>query len=334
MTVRIACIGAGFIGARHLGNLATIGGVRIAGIADVTPERAEEQAASHGGRPYHDWRAMLEAERPDAVYLCLPPFAHGEPEQALIDLGIPFFVEKPLGLDADLPEQLAQQIEGLGLLTSAGYHWRYIDTVERSRRLLASRPARLALGYWLDLIPPAAWWTRRRYSGGQVVEQTTHILDLARHLVGEVTEVFAAACPGGLEGHPESDVEAASVASLRFDTGAIGMIASTCLAHYPHRIGLWLYAQDTIVACQEQSLTIETPAGRETVESQVDPFLLEDRAFVHALQTGDRSGIRAPYEEALHSHRLTMRVVESACRGQPLALNSAGRVRRSEAYGA
>jgi predicted dehydrogenase len=276
---------------------------------------------------------MLEAERPDAVYLCLPPFAHGEPERALLDLGIPFFVEKPLGLDGELPEEVARRVDAAGLLTSAGYHWRYIDTVERSRQLLAAQPPRLALGYWLDFVPPPPWWTQRRYSGGQVVDQTTHILDLARHLVGEVAQVHCAACPGGLQRHPESDIEAASVASLRFESGAVGMIASTCLAHYPHRIGLWLYAQDLILGCQEHSLTIETPDGVETVQPQDDPFLLEDRAFIRALQTGDRSGIRVPYGEALRTHRLTMRVVESACSGRLQTLGPGGRARDSQTLG-
>lgn len=318
MTIRIACIGAGFIAARHLGHLSTIEGVTIAGVADVALERAREYTARYGGRPYADWRAMLERERPDAVYLCLPPFAHGEPEETLIEAGVPFFVEKPLDLRSELPERLAARVEERGLLTSVGYHWRYIDTVQRSRELLAERPAHLALGYWLDLVPPPPWWTQRERSGGQVVEQTTHIIDLARYLVGEVSQVYGASCPAGLEKHPDADIESASVAVLRFATGAVGAISSTCLAHYPHRIGLWLYAQDLVLECREQSLLIETPEGREVHNPQEDPFLVEDRAFIHALRTGDRSGIRAPYAEALRTHRLTLRIAEAARSGKPV----------------
>lgn len=324
MTLRIAAIGAGFIGARHLRNLGRLEGVSVVAVADVALPRAQECAAPHGARTYADWRAMLARERPDAVYLCLPPFAHGEPEVALVEAGVPFFVEKPLSLTPELPERLAARIEAAGLLTAVGYHWRYLDTVERVRERLAARPPRLALGYWLDFVPPAAWWTRRDRSGGQVVEQTTHILDLARYLVGEVSEVAGAASAGGLEGHPEADIDPATVVTLRFATGAVGAICSTCLAHYPHRIGLWLYAQDLIVECREHELAVETPAGRESVAPQVDPFLEEDRAFVHALRTGDRRGVRVPYAEALRSHRLTMRVVEALRERRPLGLTGEG----------
>ncbi len=318
MSVRVAVIGAGFIAARHVGHLAAMAGVTVVGVADVDGARAREQAARCGARAYDDWRAMLAREQPDAAYVCLPPFARGEPEQALIEARIPFFAEKPLAATADVPERIAEWVAAAGLLTSVGYHWRYLDTVERARQLAQAHPPRLAMGYWFDFVPPPSWWTRRAASGGQVVEQSTHIFDLARHLLGEVERVYAAACAPGLEHHPESDIEPASAAILHFRSGAVGVIASTCLVHYPHRIGLWLYAQDMIVECGEFSLRVERPEGAETCEPQVDPFQAEDEAFVHAVRAGDATAIRVPYAEALRSHRLTMCAVEAAAKGRPV----------------
>ena len=71
-----------------------------------------------------------------------------------------------------------------------GYHWRYLDTVDEARARLADNPAQLMTGFWLDQTPPPEWWWREDASGGQVVEQATHIIDLARFLAGDVTEVF------------------------------------------------------------------------------------------------------------------------------------------------
>ncbi len=327
MSTSVACIGAGFIAARHLSNLAAMEEVSIVGVADVALERAEEQAARYGGKAYSDWQTMLQRERPDAVYLCLPPFAHGEPEQALIEASVPFFAEKPLSTTADLPERIAAEVEERNLLTSVGYQWRYLDTIQRAREIAAVHRPRLAMGYWFDFVPPPDWWVRREYSGGQLVEQATHILDLARYLVGEATRVFGASCQGGLARYPECNIDVVTAATLLFQTGAIGVVTATCVVHYPHRIGLWLYGEDTIVECRELSLTVETPAGSETSEPAGDPYMLEDRAFIQAVETGDRSGIRVPYGEALRTHRLAMRVVESACEGQPLALTEDALVR-------
>ena len=94
------------------------------------------------------------------------------------------------------PTELAAEIaERRACVTGTGYHWRCLDTVERAAALLADAPARLALGAWLDKVPPPAWWPSRALSGGQVVEQLTHVLDLARLLVGEVAEVHRGRLP-------------------------------------------------------------------------------------------------------------------------------------------
>jgi len=326
MTIRVGCIGAGFIAGRHLGHLAMMPEVTVVGVADVDGRQAREYASRFGGRAYEDWRTMLERERPDAVYICLPPFARGQPEQALVEAGVPFFAEKPLGTTPDPPEQIARQVEASRLLTSVGYHWRYLDTMERAHELLRRHRPQLALGYWLDFVPPPPWWTRRELSGGQLVEQTTHIFDLVRYLIGEPCRVFAAACSGRLSRCPDGDIDTASVATLQFAAPVVGVIASTCVLHYPHRIGLWLYAEDMVLECRELSLTVERPRHRETREPEGDPFVLEDRAFIHAVRTGDQSGIRVPYAEALRTHRLVMRVIESARSGQPLELGDQGRL--------
>ena len=50
---------------------------------------------------------MLDAEGLDAAYVCVPPFAHGAPELAVFERGLPFFVEKPLAADLETAEQIA-----------------------------------------------------------------------------------------------------------------------------------------------------------------------------------------------------------------------------------
>ena len=160
MTIRIGFVGAGGIAGRHLGNLLGFGDVRVAAVADPVLERAEAAAARAGARAYADHRAMLDGEDLDAAYVCTPPFAHGAPELALVERGLPFFVEKPLGADLATAEGIAAAVETCGLVTAVGYHWRYLDTVEEVRGLLDRTPARLLTGYWLDAIPPPVWWRR------------------------------------------------------------------------------------------------------------------------------------------------------------------------------
>jgi predicted dehydrogenase len=189
---RIGVVGAGFIASRHAGNLAACDDVAVVGVADPALERAQALAESCGAVAYGDLDQMLDAEDIEALFICVPPFAHGAPEQAALDRGLPFFVEKPLATDLATAETIAARVAEQNLITAVGYHWRYLDTTEEAQARLRERPPRLALGYWLDGTPPPPWWTKEQQSGGQMVEQTTHIFDLARLLVGEGTMVTAA----------------------------------------------------------------------------------------------------------------------------------------------
>ena len=152
---RIGFIGAGGIAQRHFGVLEQFEDVAIVAIADVDEGRAQEAAARFGARAFGDVTAMLEAVELDALYICVPPFAHGVAERAAIAAGLPFFVEKPVALDLATAEAIAAEVAAAGLVTAVGYHWRYLDTVDEVRGLLATNPARLMSGYWLDSTPAA-----------------------------------------------------------------------------------------------------------------------------------------------------------------------------------
>ena len=323
---RVGFIGAGIIARRHLGNLLGFDDVRVTAVADPAIERAEELASRSGGRAFSDFRAMLDEESLDAVYICVPPFAHGEPEHAVLDRGLPFFVEKPIAVDAATATAIGDRVESAGVPTAVGYHWRYLDIVERAQELLAARPARLAVGYWLDATPPPQWWRHEAESGGQMVEQTTHIFDVARLLLGEAVAVSAMASRTERDEFPDADVEDVSVATVRYGSGAVGTFASTCLLGWPHRIALHLYADRMAIELTEFEIMVDVGKGRPVQKAEGDPFVREDRDFIDAAQ-GKPDRIRAPYREALATHRLTTAAREAARRGGEVALDEREPVR-------
>lgn len=316
---RIGMIGAGFIAGRHVGHLSGMQDVQIAGIADPDLRRAGAQAERCGATPYADFEQMIDREELDALYVCVPPFAHGAPERAALDRGLPFFVEKPLATDYAAAETIERQIAQKNLITAVGYHWRYLDTTERAQELVAQNPVRLALGYWLDFTPPPAWWSKEAESGGQMVEQTTHIFDLARLLVGDVSQVYAAGSRQDRPAFPASDVYDVSVATLHFQSGALGTMASTCLLNWPHRVGLHLFGENMAIELSEFEMMVDVGQGRPVQPAQGDPFAREDRDFVDAVQ-GKANRIRTPYSDALKTHRITTAAAQSARQGQSISL--------------
>jgi predicted dehydrogenase len=321
ITVRLGVVGAGAVATRHVRTLLAMDGVRVAAVADPAVERARQLADLAGAAAYRTHLEMLERERLDALYVCVPPFAHGPPELAAIEAGLPFFVEKPVAIDLPTAEAIAARLGERQLVTCAGYHWRWLETFERARDLLAGRPARLALCYWLDKVPPPAWWPRRDGSGGQTVEQTTHVLDLARALVGEVVEVHAFGAGGTVPAVPGGGVDHAAVASLRFAGGAVGAVASTCVLPRLLRAGIHLAADGLWLELSEAELLVEA-GGERSVWPAGNARPRPDHDFIRAVRGGpDR--IRVTWAEAYRTHRLACALIRSAEEGRPVALGMA-----------
>ena len=313
----VGFIGAGIIANRHMTDLLGFDDVQVAAVADLQFDRAQALAARCGGAAYADYIQMMDRERLDAVYVCVPPFAHGAPELAAIERGVPFFVEKPIGVDLDTAELIASGVRAHHLVTGVGYHWRYLDIVERTQELLRDTPPRLVQGYWLDFTPPPPWWTSQARSGGQMVEQATHIFDLARLLVGEVTRVYAAGSRIDRPAFPDADIFDVSVATLHFASGALGTLAATCLLNWPHRIGLHLFCEGLAIELSEFELMVDVGRGRPIQRAEGDPFVREDRAFIDAVQ-GRSNQVRVPYAEALETHRVATTAARAAREGRVL----------------
>ncbi len=318
-------VGAGAVAARHLRALLAMDGVEVAAVADPALERAKELAAEAGAPAYPNHMELLAAERLDAVYICVPPFAHGAPELAVIDAGLPMFVEKPVAIDQETATTIATRLAGRSLVTCTGYHWRWLDIFDRAADLLADRPPRLVQCSWLDKVPPPPWWLRRDGSGGQTIEQTTHVLDTARGLAGDVVEVhaFGARAASRPTASAGSDIHDVSVASLRFASGAVGTVASTCLLPRLQRAGVQVVADGLSLELSETELLVEVDGRRDAWTAEGDARPRPDRDFVAAVRGGENR-IRVPWPEAYRTHLLACAITRSADEGRPLPVTREG----------
>lgn len=319
MAVRIGFIGTGGIANHHLNILPQIERAQLVAFADVVAERAQAAAARFKGHAYTDYRQMLDAEQLDAVYICLPPFAHGDPEHAVIEHRCHLFVEKPLSTSLAVAQDIAERIERAGLISCVGYNWRYLDLTDKAQEVLAGRRPALGIGYWIGGTPGVPWWRVKAQSGGQTVEQTTHIFDIARYLMGDVTAVYGAASKGLVTDLPGYDVEDASTVSLTFANGAVATILSSCIADQGYGAELHIITRGLTVKLRGD-LTIEEP-GKTTIYKQgVNPYRRESELFLAAVETGDPSAIRSPYHEGVKTLAVTLAANESFERGEVIRL--------------
>lgn len=309
--MRIAFVGTGGVALRHLGVLAPLPQVEIVGHVSSERSRADTQARDWGGAGFTRIEDLLEQVNPDAVWVCVTPDRHGPLEMSLIDRGVPFFIEKPLSADLTTAESIARRLEAGGPPVAVGYVFRGLDILPRVRQLLDERRPRIVLAAWHDSLPPPEWWRRAERSGGQVVEQATHLLDLARLLVGEADVVAGLGRQWPRADAPGSDVPDVSAAFLRFATpdGPIpGLFSATSLLRGRQFVGLQLVCEGRVLSVSQQKLVIETGQDTEEVLTSADPFLVEDQAFLEALTTSDPSRMLCSYADALRTHRLSCAV--------------------------
>ncbi|MBI3971521.1 MAG: Gfo/Idh/MocA family oxidoreductase [Chloroflexi bacterium] len=331
--IRIGAIGTGGIANTHFRNLNTIPGVELTAFCDVARERADEAVAKFnpGARTYDDSREMLAASGIDAVYVCVPPFAHGDIELAVIEAGLPMYVEKPVALSLDVASRVQRAIDQRNALVFVGYHWRYQPSVERVQELLSDAAIGLLYGYYKTRPPmrPGHWLTIKERSGGQIVEQTTHIVDLSRLLAGDVKTVYGRFANRLTQPNPTFTAADVGTATLEFENGTLGTISNCWLAPVNHVSGLELWTDKGVIEFNQRSLRIHKDNDVEDVALPTPPpgvsgHYFADKSFVDAVRTGDRSLIRTPYPEAVKTLAVSLAATESAATGRPISLAELG----------
>jgi myo-inositol 2-dehydrogenase/D-chiro-inositol 1-dehydrogenase len=311
-SLRVAVVGCGRMGAQHARSTALLGH-RVTLTCDVDLARAAALATDHPECVAFADPAAVPWNEVDAVFVCTPPFARGPVELFAAAAGVPIFLEKPIGLSAAQCAEVLAAVRRAGLISSVGYMNRYRPSVQRARTLLSGEPPLGFTGHWFGAAYRVPWWGDPALSGGQLNEQCTHLVDLARHLMGEVAEVTALSqpAPGGAR------AAAASVAvALRFESGALGTIACGCLAR-EKQIGCRVFTASGQIGLEGWDFRwAPSPAFGDGADLAADdPFVAEAAAFLDAVVTGDRGGIRCELAEAMRTQRTVDAIADALATG-------------------
>ena len=211
-------------------------------------EEAVSVAADRLGFAEHatDWREVIARDDIDVIDICTPGDSHLPIALAAAKAGKPMLCEKPLANTLDEARQMFEAAEKAGVVHMICHNYRRAPAVALARQLIdRDRIGRIRhyrgsyLQDWIvDPEFPRVWRLEKARAGsGALGDLASHSLDLARFLVGEITEVsglletFVAQRP--LEdgsGTGPVDVDDAALALLRFENGAIGTVEATRFA--------------------------------------------------------------------------------------------------------
>jgi len=311
MAIRIGFIGVGGIAGSHLSRLSQIKEARITALTDVVKEKTAKVAKEYQANAYTDYKEMLDQEKLDAVFICLPPFAHGDIEIELAQREIPFFIEKPVNLYLEKAKEVEKIVKEKKLITSVGYVLRYMDIVEKARDFLKDKKIALILGRYFGEVPGAGkgWYSRKEKSGGQIVEQATHIVDSMRYLAGDIDSLYAQGFKGinKLENY---NVEDASIVAMHFKNGALGSLISNWLLS-GYQPMLEIITQGIQIQYSVTSLKIISKNKKEEFLVSNNYAALEDEIFIEAVKNNDPSRIKSDYSDGLKTLEVTLVANES-----------------------
>lgn len=275
----------------------------IVAVTSRNIHRARKAMRGRSSAAYGDLDDMLDKQRPDAVFVCVPPYAAPTICLKLAQKDVPFLVEKPVAaLDRELASQVGDEVECRGLVAAVGYHLRGLEFLDIVRESIRRDPPELIIARWTGGEPKSEWWSIPELSGGQVVEQMTHLYDLARVLAGEA-EVIAAASLAG-----------STSALLRFRSGVMGVFVNSHHAHET-RIAFEVVRGATITldpARKEWALVRDGASTRP----QRNPYAVQAAAFLDAIETRSPGRVLATYRDGLATHLLTLQVAAAAKRAQ------------------
>jgi predicted dehydrogenase len=186
LTLGIGVIGTGFVANMHLAAVAKLPGVRLAGVADVDPARAR---AAVSGIADARWTTsvaeLLDWPEVDACIVCTPNDTHVEIGLAVAAAGKHLLMEKPLAISVDGADTLVEAFRQRGLVLMGAHTHRFYDYGQIVKRTIGSddigRPVYVRLAILGGWIWPdwRAWVIDPRRSGGHVLHNGIHLLDLA-----------------------------------------------------------------------------------------------------------------------------------------------------------
>ena len=345
---KIAMIGCGTIGGYHLSHFKEWHDVEIVAFCDLIKERAEEfaMALGRGSKVFTDYKEMYDETKPDMVFICIPPYCHGEIEFETIRRGIHMFVEKPVTLDMDLARTIRDEIAKAGLITAVGFQCRYSSIVDDTKEFVKNNQIAFVNCFRMGSIPEAPWWKVKSLSGGQLVEQTVHNFDMIRYIMGDIKQVFSMATRGFVQGVDGYDTDDLTTTTIRFANGALGTVSTGCYATGGQccdntitfsakdaRLNHYIISKvdiygETPVVQEEGASEVVKGDGKMsadggqaiTVRDNGDAGDLCDRTFVDAVLTGDASKIRSPYSDAIKTLEFVLACNKSMEENRPVSI--------------
>ncbi len=315
--MRIAILGCGGIAARHAGAARTLG-LELVGCVGRDLAKTDAFAAEHGGEAFVDLDRMIDAAAPELLIVTLPPFVRGGEIEHAASRGLHLLVEKPLALTIEAAESIVRAADAAAVVAANGFMYRFGEAVRRWRAADTGRVGLYQGSYHCNALH-AAWWRERDKSGGQLLEQVIHQVDLIRHLMGEPDTVYAKRANLFHRDVPGYTGEDVSALVFGWDDGRLATLTASNIA----TPGVWakawsVYAERMTGTFADWNtatfVPTAAPADPQTVNGTIDVFQAQLADVAGAIR--ERRAPAVPLAEGLATLRLALAAARSADEGE------------------
>ncbi|NLG08490.1 MAG: Gfo/Idh/MocA family oxidoreductase [Deinococcales bacterium] len=250
--LKAAIIGAGGISQSHFDGYRAAG-VEVVAISDVDAAALARRLGEWGlERGYTDNAQLFEAGGFDMVSIAAPTAVHHPATLAAAAAGVHVLVEKPLALDLTLADEMIEACKRAGVILMVNHQLRSSGPASKARELIQAgaigrvTQVRLRQAHdWGGLLTVRPTFAKRSTSGGgTLLDNGTHLADLARFFGGRVDEVYARIATLKYD----VEVEDTAHASLAYDDGALGVIETSWTATGWEE-GFWVYGTEGALEC-------------------------------------------------------------------------------------
>mgnify|MGYP001817785534 FL=1 len=314
----------------YIGNLRSIPGVEMIGLADEVPARGERFATLFGARLYPSYEALL-ADAPDGVLVCSENANHRPLVEMAAEAGVHIMSEKPLATSLADAQAMLDACQAAGVILMTAFPMRFSAPMQEVKSMLDT--GGLGEVYACNTTNQGQmprhhreWFVDQELAGGgAVMDHTVHLADLLRwYLDSEVVEVYAAT--NHILHADTVDVETGGLIMLTFANGTFASIDCSWSRpfYYPTWGGLAmeLVGERGIVNVDgfRQNLTTYGQPQQHTAwsywGSDMNQAMVEE--FVEAIRESRPPSVTG--YDGYKSLEIALAVYASAGSGQPVSL--------------
>jgi predicted dehydrogenase len=303
--MKLAVIGAGAIGTRHLEAALEVDGLESVAIVDIDKKKAMEMSLHFGIRGYVDYREMLMEQKPDIAVIALPHFLHKEAAIRCAEQGCHVLLEKPMALNTAECDEIIAAAERYGIQLMVGHTQHYHPENIAAKRIIESgelgelvmiNDIRHVHYYRPDR--PEWFFEKSKSGGGIITNLGAHSIDKIQWMTGSlVTKVKASVSFHGGRG----DVEGSGIIFLETDSGVRATISQSGYPGVSRNETEFVFSQGMLKLETNRGLSISRKGVYEAVplEPLEKPFVRQFRDLMGAISSGNTLDCSGAYSKTV-----------------------------------